>query len=54
MAIQGQIIMVLIDSGFNRETLANNYFTSGSGVIVQSIAIPTAKAEFIKNIITPG
>ena len=24
MAIHGQIIMVIIDSGFNRETLANN------------------------------
>ena len=24
MAIHGQIIMVLMDSGFNRETLANN------------------------------
>ena len=24
MAIYGQIIMVLMDSGFNRETLANN------------------------------
>jgi len=25
MAIHGQIIMVLMDSGFNRETLANNF-----------------------------
>ena len=45
MAIHGQIIIVLMDSGFNRETLENNYFTSGSGVIVQSITIPMAKAE---------
>ena len=45
MAIHGQIIIVLMDSGFNRETLENNYFTCGSGVIVQSITIPMAKAE---------
>ena len=45
MAIHGQIIIVLMDSGFNRETLESNYFTSGSGVIVQSITIPMAKAE---------
>ena len=45
MAIHGQIIIVLMDSEFNRETLENNYFTSGSGVIVQSITIPMAKAE---------
>ena len=44
-AIHGQIIIVLMDSGFNRETLENNYFTSGSGVIVESIPIPMAKAE---------
>ena len=42
MVIHGQMIMVLMDSG-QRDSCKQ--FTSGSGVIVQSIAIPTAKAE---------
>ena len=42
MAIHGQIIMVLMDSGQGDSC---KQFTSGSSVIVQSIAIPTAKAE---------
>lgn len=42
MAIHGQIIMVLMDSGQGDSC---KQFTSGSGVIVQSIAISMAKAE---------